>query len=163
MTGNDEIAHGPIALGPIALGPCGNRRLTAEQWDQFKHSARQARTQAMHDLVGAVLRSLHERIARGRGLIRTTAAWVTVAAGSAWRSYAAWRKRRAAIRELRALDDRMLKDIGLGRSEIESAIRDPERLLARGPATTRGHPRVVCAGVPARAQKSTVLIDRSAA
>lgn len=51
-------------------------------------------------------------------------------------SYAAafrkWRKRRAAIAELHALDDRQLADIGIGRSEIELVVYfagcDPTRL-----------------------------------
>jgi uncharacterized protein YjiS (DUF1127 family) len=156
MTGNDESA----------LGPCGNHRLTAEQWDHFKRSAREARTQAMRGLLGGVLRLLHELVARGRELIRTTGASVKVAAGNAWRFHAAWRKRRAAIRELRALDDRMLKDIGLGRSEIESVLSDSERLRARGHAIASLRPQVAasCARSQQRIKPAIgPLIDRSAA
>jgi uncharacterized protein YjiS (DUF1127 family) len=46
-----------------------------------------------------------------------------VALMPAWRAVVLWHKRRRAVRELRALDDRSLRDIGLGRSEIECAVR----------------------------------------
>ena len=51
---------------------------------------------------------------------------VTVRAAAAARrcghAYATWRARRQAIRELRALDDRTLKDFGINRSEIEAFV-----------------------------------------
>ena len=43
-----------------------------------------------------------------------------------------WRDRKAAIVELRGMEDRQLRDIGIGRSEIESLVyfegHDPTRL-----------------------------------
>ncbi len=41
---------------------------------------------------------------------------------TAYRRFAAWQQRRAAVQDLRSLDNRMLKDIGLDRSEIVSAV-----------------------------------------
>jgi uncharacterized protein YjiS (DUF1127 family) len=43
-----------------------------------------------------------------------------------FRRHLAWFRRRAAAARLRALDDRMLKDIGLNRGDIEQAVRGPE-------------------------------------
>ena len=40
------------------------------------------------------------------------------------RAFGKWRAVRRAERELRALDDRTLKDIGIARSEIHSAVRE---------------------------------------
>jgi uncharacterized protein YjiS (DUF1127 family) len=40
------------------------------------------------------------------------------------RAFGKWRAVRRAERELYALDDRMLKDIGIARSEIHSVVRD---------------------------------------
>jgi uncharacterized protein YjiS (DUF1127 family) len=38
-------------------------------------------------------------------------------------AFAAWRQYRAAVRQLADLDDRALRDIGVQRSQIESAVR----------------------------------------
>src|SRR5262245_34861561 len=104
----------------------GARRLTPEDWDHLKRHvtgrAQDARAQAFRGLA-ARMRVLADR--------------AFAMAGKRWRAYRLWRERRAAIRALGALDDRMLKDIGLGRSEIASAICDPERLAARALATAR--------------------------
>jgi len=77
--------------------------------------ARLARTRALREL--------------SRGLAEV---WVRAAATlvAGWRAIALWRKRRRAVRELRALDDRTLRDIGLGRSEIECAVRGCRRHAA---------------------------------
>jgi uncharacterized protein YjiS (DUF1127 family) len=122
------------------------RLTTPEEWQRFKRGAaelaQEARGQAVRDLLGGIARVV----------------------GDAWKAYRLRRARQAAIRELGALDDRMLRDIGVGRSEIESAICDRERQLARElgaarrlPTCTGGSPKPV-AKRPAR-----VLIDRSAA
>jgi len=50
---------------------------------------------------------------------------------------AAWqrsRRRRAALRELESLDDRMLQDIGVHRSELQSLVAE---LNGAAPATRR--------------------------
>jgi uncharacterized protein YjiS (DUF1127 family) len=77
--------------------------------------ARHARTRALREL----WRGLAEMWAR---------AAATLVAG--WRAVALWHKRRRAVQELRALDDRTLRDIGLGRSEIECAVRGCRRHAA---------------------------------
>lgn len=54
------------------------------------------------------------------------AAWQSVPRNvrACWSIYLTWRMRRAASRSLSKLNDFQLKDIGLHRSEIDSAIRD---------------------------------------
>jgi uncharacterized protein YjiS (DUF1127 family) len=50
---------------------------------------------------------------------------------------AAWqrsRRRRAALRELESLDDHMLQDIGVHRSELQSVVAE---LIGAAPATRR--------------------------
>ena len=59
------------------------------------------------------------------------------AAGGRWRPLAkldAWQKRRRAIRDLEALDDRQLADIGLSRAQIRPLV---DGLLDAGSAGPR--------------------------
>jgi uncharacterized protein YjiS (DUF1127 family) len=115
--------------------------LTYEQWERRKRQiirrAEVARAQALRGLVGAVLRGLH------------TAPWAVAAtAGKWWRAYALRRERNAAVRELRALDDRALKDIGINRSEIEWVVdgEDATRLRDATIAANRSRRRDRAAG-----------------
>jgi uncharacterized protein YjiS (DUF1127 family) len=77
---------------------------------------------AVHDLGGAVLRALHAAAGGGRTIIRALARAVLAAAGKWWRVYNIRCARIAAVRELHALDDRTLRDIGVSRSEIEWVV-----------------------------------------
>ena len=81
-----------------------------------------ARSQALHDLDGAVLRALQAAAGGGTAIIRAPAKAVLAVAGKWWRAYVVRRARNAAVRELHALDDRMLRDIGVSRSEIEWVV-----------------------------------------
>jgi uncharacterized protein YjiS (DUF1127 family) len=49
------------------------------------------------------------------------------------RSFRTWRAARRAERELHALDDRTLKDIGLTRWEVRSAVRERQRMSRARP------------------------------
>lgn len=51
---------------------------------------------------------------------RSLTSRVWSAARTAWRAYVKWYERRAAMRHLGSLDDRMLKDIGISRGEIQA-------------------------------------------
>lgn len=46
---------------------------------------------------------------------------------SGLRAYARWTSRQAARHHLEALDDRMLKDIGINRGQIDSAVSSGHR------------------------------------
>jgi uncharacterized protein YjiS (DUF1127 family) len=110
-------------------------RLTEEEWESFKRRVsgrvQDARGQAFRALFNSILTAPH-LLARGgwrtlRGLTTNM-----VERANTWRRlYLEQRALRMAIHDLHALDDRMLRDIGLGRSEIESAVRDPQRVMAR--------------------------------
>jgi uncharacterized protein YjiS (DUF1127 family) len=51
---------------------------------------------------------------------------------TSWRAYTAHRARQIAKARLMALDERMLKDIGIHRSEIHSVLMDRARQRRRG-------------------------------
>ena len=110
--------------------------LTHDQWERRKQQiirrAESARARALRGLLYAVLRGLR------------TAAWAAAAAaGNWWRAYALRRERNAAVRELHALDDRTLKDIGINRSEIEWVVdgEDATRLRDETIAANRSRRR----------------------
>jgi uncharacterized protein YjiS (DUF1127 family) len=149
-------------LEPHAKGPWADfRLLSPEQWERRKQRviqrAHEDRAQAIGDLarrLGCAVRNVAER---GGDLARSFASRAAVMA-SRWASgYAAWREHRRALRELAALDDRMLRDIGISRSEIESAAygRDPTRLRdATIAANRRQRWPAAGAGVRANPQQS---------
>ena len=86
--------------------------------------AQAARAQAPHHLGNAGLRTLQAAAGGGAAIIRirALAKAVIAAAGKWWRAYNIRRAHIAAVRELHALDDRTLRDIGVSRSEIEWVV-----------------------------------------
>lgn len=135
--------------------------LTHDQWErrrqQIIRRAEAARARALRGLVDVVLRGLR------------TAAWAVLAvAGSWWRAYIRRRERNAAVRELRGLDDRSLKDIGINRSEIEWVVdgEDATRLRDATIKANRSRRRdpIAGAGKASRSQPSgKQLIKKHAA
>ena len=83
------------------------------------------RAEAMSRAAYGAITGIEDLAARATG----TAAGVLRAASAA---LARWRRRRQAIAELGALNDHMLNDIGIDRSEIASAVT--ESLLAESHA-----------------------------
>jgi uncharacterized protein YjiS (DUF1127 family) len=84
--------------------------------------AQAARAQAPHDLGGAGLRTLQAAAGGGGAIIRALAKAAIVAAGKWWRAHTIRPALIAAVRELHALDERTLRDIGVSRSEIEWVV-----------------------------------------
>ena len=94
----------------------------SDQRQNVIHHPHAARAQASHDLGDAGLRTLQAATGGGAAIIRTLAKAVLAAAGKWWRAYNIRRAHIAAARELHALDDRTLRDIGVSRSEIKWVV-----------------------------------------
>jgi uncharacterized protein YjiS (DUF1127 family) len=108
-----EIAM--LKPGEIDFSTIDYRTLTPEQWVLMKKrlvaQAHAGRSQILRDSLAA-LRAILRRFAGA-----------AMSAGAGWyATFLAWRGRRAAIGELRALNDRMLRDIGINRYEIEGIV-----------------------------------------
>jgi uncharacterized protein YjiS (DUF1127 family) len=128
---DSQIAMQTVATMPVAVAsnitissPAGYPSLTEILLRPFK------RMQVVHEL-----QALDERTLRDVGVskseIERVAAesvggdeWVVISlAKLLGRKLAAWSSRRDAFRRLMALDDRMLADIGISRSEIPAVIK----------------------------------------
>lgn len=83
-----------------------------EEW------ARQERAEAVHGLFSAIGRGLAGFL-RGAGRVIKSSA---LGLANGYGNYRRWRRRRAAIRDLNALSDHVLKDIGLVRGDIRTVV-----------------------------------------
>jgi uncharacterized protein YjiS (DUF1127 family) len=114
-----------------------HRPLTPEQLDELKRSAgraaREHRARLVRSLGSAALVRLRGAGSGAGTIIRVLVDRAAAIAGERWHAYTAWRERRAAVKELAALDDRTLRDLGLTRSEIEFVVgrRDSARWSQR--------------------------------
>jgi uncharacterized protein YjiS (DUF1127 family) len=146
------------------------KNLTSDQWERIKRRiisrAEAARAQALRDLFAAVLHGLRSAGRGAAALTRIVGGAVIATAGKWWRAYALRRERRAAVRELHALDDRTLKDLGVNRSEIEWVVWGQDATRLRD-ATIAANRRQRCAragsGMPAKPRQSTEHIKKHAA
>src|SRR6266516_2525391 len=146
------------------------KSLTSDQWERIKRRiisrAEAARAQALRDLFAAVLHGLRSAGRGAAALTRIVGGAVIATAGKWWRAYALRRERRAAVRELHALDDRTLKDLGVNRSEIEWVVWGQDATRLRD-ATIAANRRQRCAragsGMPAKPRQSTEHIKKHAA
>ncbi len=74
-------------------------------------------------------------------------AWQPVVVAKRWiLDYRDWRTRRDAVRELQSLDNRMLRDLGVGRSEIEWRVAGGDESRAVEPAAVTGAKVRIAAG-----------------
>jgi uncharacterized protein YjiS (DUF1127 family) len=139
------------------------KSLSSDQWERTRRRiiarAEATRSQALRDLFAAVLYGLRTAAGSAAELTRAVGGAVIATAGKWWRAYALWRERRAAVHELHKLDDRVLKDIGVNRSEIESVVygRDATRLRDATIAAKHRRPRPATprSGTSANARSST--------
>ena len=134
-----------------------HRPLTPEQWDLLKQQVgiqvQRERARAFRRAFGAIALPW-----------RSIAAAVRHKAGRWWTAYQGWRRRRAAVSELSGLDDRILKDIGVHRSEIESVVYGPDAGPTSGEQIATPLLRDPCTKPAVRPQpRPTQRIDRSAA
>jgi uncharacterized protein YjiS (DUF1127 family) len=120
----------------------GERRLPPERWEIIRSQARER---------------AHELRAQ---LLREFSGWLVRRSGETLQRFRVWRQRRKATRELQGLDNRMLHDLGIARSEIEYLVAggDPER---RVPRTVMAK-RAPCAAHDA-ARGGDITIERRAA
>ena len=150
-------------MGAIDINAFDYKSLPPEECDKLRKQAVRrahlARGRALRHVIGSGVRALRAAAGAAAETVVTTArTW--------WRAYALWRERSRTVRELRALDDRTLRDIGVNRSEIEWVVYggDATRLRDASIAPNRCRRRDARTGATARSQQTTKQpITRSAA
>ena len=102
--------------------------ISHREMQRYLERARQERAETIAKL-------LRRGAAHGASAFRAAAGWAFRLARTTVAAFARWRWQRATARELGALDDRALKDIGLRRSDIDhvaaQVAASPERRLDR--------------------------------
>jgi uncharacterized protein YjiS (DUF1127 family) len=142
-------------------------RLAPEEWDRLRrqamHRAHVERARALRDVIAGGVRAL--RAAAVSALLGAAAETAVTTARKWWRGYALWRERKAAVRELRALNDRTLRDIGVNRSEIEWVVygQDATRLRDASIAANRSRRRDARSGASPRVQQASKQAIRKSA
>lgn len=89
-------------------------RLHEKQMRVIERRARKARVEAYRQVFGGLSRGIR-RLSRSLGSLADR--------------YSRWRQEQIATREIEALDDRLLRDIGIQRSDIRTVVQG---LAARG-------------------------------
>jgi uncharacterized protein YjiS (DUF1127 family) len=145
-----------------------HRPLSPDEFERLRRAAergaREYRGQLVRSFATAIIASLRRLAGRAQGAARVLGHRTAVIARNGVRAYATWRERRAAIKELAALDDRTLKDLGLTRSEIEFVVCGREAARLRAPqAVPMRHPRAGARSRGVAGRRLTAVIDRSAA
>jgi len=155
-------------MGTIDISAFDYMSLPPKERDRLRQQALRrahlARGRALRHVISSGVRAL--RAAAASALLGAAAETAVTTARKWWRAYALWRERSRAVRELRALDDRTLRDIGVNRSEIEWVVygSDATRLRDASIAANRCRRRDARTGATARSQQTTKQpITRSAA
>jgi len=109
------------------------RGLTPSQWADLKHRlverAHHDRNEVIRKTIGETLCWLGRTLVAVEDRAARFAANVLFLIAREWRSLRLAHRRRIAVAQLGALEDHMLRDIGLRRAEIVSAVYRPS--LAR--------------------------------
>jgi len=148
----------------LELAGLDPRRLSPEQQSELRQRllrrAQAARGEVLRDIAYGVARTLGTALRELGSLLSALAKHAVEAGRHWWNVWKLRRQRRAAIRELQALDDHMLRDMGLGRSEIESVVGDVERLMMREFAPVRPFLRPARSGAAGKCRQGARPVTR---
>jgi len=104
------------------------RHLSPAQWVSLRRGiisrAREERRQLLQQMIAGVLAAIRAA--------RQAAGEFPGALRRGMRRYLARQQRRSELRQLHAMDDTALRDIGIARVEVQAALRSGDGVLRRG-------------------------------